>query len=76
MAPMFFVRECPTCARPVRIRVQHLGRVVACEHCRAEFQATEGQPRSVANSQAILDRADELLRKAQEAVSQQPRTSF
>lgn len=35
----FFVRSCPTCGRMLEIRIELLGRVVACQHCSAQFRA-------------------------------------
>jgi len=39
---LFFVQGCPTCGRKVQIRIEHLGKVVTCHHCRATFMATDG----------------------------------
>jgi hypothetical protein len=35
-----FDLDCPTCGRPLRIRVNLLGKIVKCGHCRGEFNAT------------------------------------
>ena len=60
----FFVRECPTCARLLQIRVEYLGKLLVCEHCRGSFQATD--PEQSATRQPLsgsyaLQRAEELL---------------
>lgn len=72
---VYFHRSCPTCARQLRIRVQHLGRTVVCEHCGREFRAVEAESPIHSPSLALLERADELLRQAQQAVSQSPRAN-
>ena len=36
-----FVQSCPTCGRKLEIRVDLLGRAVACQHCQAEFVAAD-----------------------------------
>lgn len=69
---IYFQRSCPTCGRQLRIRVRHLGRNVVCEHCNAEFRAFETDGPVTSPSVDLLERADELLRQAQEAVSQTP----
>ena len=62
--PTYFLQECPTCGRSLRISVQHLGAQVACKHCSARFQACD--PESGLSSPedsaiGLLRRADELL---------------
>ena len=58
----YFVQECPTCGRRLQVRVEYLGRRVACQHCQGIFVATDP-----ANSQdgdsgsVLLRRANELL---------------
>ena len=37
----YFVQECPTCGRRLQIRVEHLGKRVACQHCQGTFVAAE-----------------------------------
>ena len=58
--PTYFVQECPTCGRPVRVRVEHLGRAVVCEHCQGKFQALD----PVNHHHNAREHADELLRRA------------
>lgn len=62
--PTYYVQECPTCGRRLQIRVEYLGRTVACQHCQGAFTATD--PASLRNdrcegSSALLKRADQLL---------------
>ena len=37
----FFYQECPVCGRHLRIRVEHLGRELACTHCQGLFVARD-----------------------------------
>lgn len=62
-----FVRECPTCGRSLRIRVEYLGRQVMCQHCRGSFLARDasGRPAGEAGRSGLLERADELIHLAQ-----------
>jgi hypothetical protein len=60
----YFVQECPTCGRNLQVRVEYLGKQVACQHCRARFEACE--PGSSAypppsSSLSLLERAEQLL---------------
>lgn len=57
-----FLRECPTCGRPLQIRVQFLGRRVACDHCGAQFRADS----SDSSGHDLMHRAEELLRQSGE----------
>lgn len=58
----YFLRECPTCGRKLQIRVEYLGKRVACRHCHAAFEATDPMlmPRP-SESDSILERAELLL---------------
>ena len=76
----YFVRQCPTCGRRLQIRVEYLGKKVACEHCQGTFVAVEsGHSRGEALDDA-LDESAALLRRANallDAVAQRqlaPRT--
>jgi len=65
--PTYFFRECPTCGRQLRIRVAHLGKRVACLHCRGQFDAVD--PASLCHDlceedHPLLRRAEELLESA------------
>ncbi len=60
----YYVQECPTCGRSLQIRVEYLGKRVACQHCAAKFEACD--PSSVnyppmASGISLLARADELI---------------
>lgn len=60
----YFVQECPTCGRRLLVRVEYLGRRVACQHCRGWFIALDAASCRYPNSDstpALLRRADELL---------------
>jgi hypothetical protein len=37
----FFYQECPVCGRHLRIRLEHLGRELACTHCQGNFIARD-----------------------------------
>jgi hypothetical protein len=60
----YFVQECPTCGRRLQIRVEYLGKRVACQHCQGTFVAADsssqrGEP--VDSSSMLMRRANELL---------------
>jgi len=59
----YFLRDCPTCGRKVQIRVEYLGKRVACRHCHAVFEATDPLlgPRHKSDSDILLERAEQLL---------------
>ena len=60
----YFQRDCPTCGRSLRIRVEYLGKVLGCPHCCGEFEAVDPAVQPARNSSdglALLRRADELL---------------
>jgi DNA-directed RNA polymerase subunit RPC12/RpoP len=61
---IYYVQECPTCGRNLQVRVEYLGKRVACQHCSARFLASD--PSSAAyppddSSLSLLERADELI---------------
>ncbi|WP_254509293.1 hypothetical protein [Anatilimnocola floriformis] len=37
----FFYQECPVCGRHLRVRIEHLGRQLACTHCQGSFVARD-----------------------------------
>jgi hypothetical protein len=37
----YYYQECPVCGRQLRIRVDHLGRELACSHCHGSFIARD-----------------------------------
>ncbi len=60
---VYFFRVCPVCGRSLRIGVAHLGRTVACRHCRGEFVASLSDDRhkeSVPYPERTVARSDEL----------------
>ncbi|HVX60717.1 MAG TPA: response regulator [Pirellulales bacterium] len=59
-----YIQQCPTCGRSLRVRVEYLGRQVACLHCHGRFLACDPEsPRASLSDSglALLRRADELL---------------
>ena len=69
-ATTYFVQECPTCGRNLQVRVEYLGKRVACQHCSAKFEARD--PSSSAalasdSSLSILARAEELIEAASQS---------
>lgn len=60
----YFVQECPTCGRSLRIRVEYLGRRLVCQHCHGALVASDRQtpPRLGVD---LLQRASELLELAE-----------
>jgi len=60
----YFYQECPTCGRPVEIRVEYLGRKVTCHHCRGKLVARDAssfRPNPAHKSSTLLERAEQLL---------------
>lgn len=59
----YFLRDCPTCGRKLQIRVEYLGKRVACRHCHAVFEAVDPllAPRKMSDSDILLERAEQLL---------------
>ncbi len=66
----YYVQECPTCGRNLQVRVEYLGKRVACQHCSARFIACDPSSENSASSDSslsILARADELLEAASQS---------
>lgn len=64
---IYYVQECPTCGRNLQVRVEYLGKRVACQHCSARFVASD--PSSAAfraedSGASLLKRADSLIAAA------------
>ncbi|MEK6235092.1 MAG: hypothetical protein N2C14_10290 [Planctomycetales bacterium] len=61
----YFLQECPTCGRGLKVRVEHLGRTVNCQHCSGELIATDPSSTELESptnvSAQLLRRAEELL---------------
>ena len=70
-----FLQECPTCGRTAQIRIDYLGKRVACRHCSAEFVATDGgmRPPAAAYGEQLLERAEELLASTDDVWRWRPR---
>ena len=63
----YFVQECPTCGRNLKVRVEYLGKKVVCQHCSARFQASEPGSNDyppLSSSMTLLERAEHLLQTA------------
>ena len=63
----YFVQECPTCGRRLQVRVNYLGKRVACRHCGAQFAACDPQSPEYPpadSSLALLARVDQLLEES------------
>lgn len=62
----YFVQDCSTCGRKLQVRVEYLGKKVACQHCGARFVATDHSEVDLHSESAtsLLDRADELIRQS------------
>lgn len=61
----YFVQECPICGRNLQVRLEYLGRTVACQHCRGQFTAIDPATKPVTSNwrvgDSVLARVDELL---------------
>lgn len=58
----YFLSDCPTCGRKLQIRVEYLGKRVACRHCHAVFEAQDPvMAARFPHSDSILERAEQLL---------------
>ena len=65
----YFMQDCPTCGRKLRIRVEYLGKQVVCQHCSAQFEACDPSSNAYPpedSGVAIMQRADELLASVDE----------
>ncbi len=71
----YFMQECGTCGRNLRVRISYLGKQVVCQHCKSQFRATDSIDKGdspVKPASAALKRADELLAAA-DAIKNRPR---
>lgn len=66
MSATFFVQECPTCGRHLQIRLELLGRQIACPQCEAPIEACDSTNKTdrLYDSAELLLRAEELLATA------------
>ena len=62
----YFVQECPICGRTLQIRLEYLGRSVACQHCNGHFVASDPATHAIESwdHDPLLARVDELLATA------------
>lgn len=63
-----FAQDCPACSRKLHVRLAYLGRQVICQHCKADFVASQSPPRCTPPEpwrESLLQRADELLRRVE-----------
>ncbi|HEX7378676.1 MAG TPA: hypothetical protein VF278_16265 [Pirellulales bacterium] len=61
----YFVQECPTCGRSLRIRVEYLGKRLVCQHCHGALVASDcPTPRRCLDGD-LLQRASELIEQAE-----------
>jgi hypothetical protein len=58
----YFVQECPTCGRRLQVRVEYLGKRVACQHCQGTFLAAD----ALGARGEVVDQGSVLLRRANE----------
>ncbi len=63
----YFVQECPTCGRALQIRVEYLGRILNCQHCRGKLEATDPDATEPVSSMSLLQRAENLLNQSRSA---------
>ena len=62
---LVFIQECPTCGRRLRIRVEYLGRKLACSHCRGKLIARDPSgPEGGACGSEMMVRAEQLLEES------------
>jgi DNA-directed RNA polymerase subunit RPC12/RpoP len=64
--PIYYIQECPTCGRNLRVRVVYLGKRVVCKHCSSEFLAFDPSSGDTLCGSSILERADQLLASVHE----------
>jgi hypothetical protein len=64
---VFFVQECPTCSRRVRVCVEYLGKRIQFRHCRGSFVARDPVS-DLGDSEldsSLMERVDQLLAEAE-----------
>lgn len=67
-----FGQSCPTCGRRINIRMELLGRSVACPHCQAEFIASERPAPQSSSDQLLMARVERALQRCQGTLSLEP----
>ena len=73
MSATYFAQPCPSCGRHLQVRVEYLGKPVACQHCERQFDATATPALQEDSTDDLLTRADELLATVETAVKPLPR---
>jgi hypothetical protein len=60
---IFFVQQCPTCGRRLRVCVEYLGKKIQCRHCRGTLVARdpENDPSWEDTQSPLTRRVEELL---------------
>lgn len=74
----YFQQACATCGRTLQVRVEYLGREVACQHCGAQFEACDPATALYPPSKSamgVLRRAEELLDQAESGIFKIPTPS-
>ncbi len=64
-----FGQSCPTCGRRIEVRLELLGRSIACPHCHAEFTASERPVPLPKSEDALMDRVERALRQSQGTIA-------
>jgi hypothetical protein len=67
MKATYFLQVCPTCGRRLQVRIEYLGKVVACQHCHGRFEARDPETGGASahdSSDQLIDRVEELLASA------------
>ena len=61
-----YYQDCPTCGRTLQIRVEYLGRILCCPHCRGQLRAADpsGWQGPRPSRLDMVDRANALLDSA------------
>lgn len=70
----YFLQVCPTCGRRLQVRIEYLGKVVACQHCHGRFEARDPETTGHHPSEVqgeLIDRVDEILATADAWITSQ-----
>jgi hypothetical protein len=62
----YFLQVCPTCGRRLQVRIEYLGKVVACQHCHGRFEARDPETsgRQLSDSSELIEKVEELIASA------------
>ena len=63
----YFVQECPTCGRRLQVRLEYLGKTIACPYCEGRLEASDPamDGAKLSDSSELLLKADALLASAE-----------